>query len=531
MHPMIHTLCGGVVLLCGGVASLAQATRPAAHPSTRPAVVGEDDPRQLLGERFTSAAAGISLRVPEGGQKVRRTGVGADLVVTYTNPDEQWTLKVSRVIYAKPMPLVTGPAPLLPDPQQASESGVLDLTAKALQGNVNCDILRKDRINLGKNDAGLVIARYSRGAQTWLHQLALIQSSPNTKNEPQSDAVYYAIDFETPSGHLASQKPEQADPSEQTAFGIFEAILDSVVLIDQRPIIEDQQNRIFRALSLQVNIPGRVRQAIIPEQYFRVLRNGKDAGWIAQFEEWGIRRDRKGNPTEGLIVARASEELVAETGTRLNKSEEMFCIPDRNKADEQWVTISTAERGGIKQQATEWGQSQKTTRTVLLEGNHIDAKGKLEPNAGIKEEYKLNVSVADQTAVRTTGRELPAYYLPAAEAAMIHRLIDFREQKGYLFLVWVPSEQQLINRFIDVGPLQEVKLDGKTVPAVVIKDRISLEGDPTFHYLSPTGQYLGSFAPATGMLVLPAQLQQLNQLYPNSKITRPSTLDTAGSGN
>jgi hypothetical protein len=526
MHLWIRTLLTGTLLLAASALSQAQTTRPARIADSS----DNDGIRKLLGERFISQAAGISFRAPIGGKQARRTGVGSDLIVTYSNPDEQWTLKCSRIIYPRATHLVPPPpAPLPPNAlPPAPEVGVLDAYSTSLKANIpNLQEIRKDIINLGNADVGLLISRYTRGPQAWLHQAALIQSS---------DQVYYVLDFETPSGHTAADKPDAGDPAEQTAYKLFQAILDSTVLIDQRPIIQDTQDRIFRALSFQVNIPSRIKQIMRPEQYFRVIRNGKDAGWFAQYEEWGVRQDHERNPVEGLIVATITDQTFADE-SKLTVASEMFSLPDRKKGDEMWVTISIRERPGIdlatkkdsivKDHVTEWGQSRKDIRTVLLEGEHENDRKKLVPNATVTEQYKLRVTTAgSQDGGRTITRDLPAYYLPQAQAAMLPRLVSYKEPKGYVFLVWVASEQQLIHRFVDVGSEEDVKFNGKMVRAIIIKDRISLEGDPTFHYFTVDGKYLGNFTPATATTTVGTDLATLKKLYPQAKIQRPFSLDT-----
>ena len=54
-----------------------------------------------------------------------------------------------------------------------------------------------------------------------------------------------------------------------------------------------------------------------------------------------------------------------------------------------------------------------------------------------------------------------------------------------------------------LGAEQMVDLGGKQVRAVPISDRIGLEGQPTIHYMSPEGKYLGSVNKSARITILP----------------------------
>jgi hypothetical protein len=85
----------------------------------------------------------------------------------------------------------------------------------------------------------------------------------------------------------------------------------------------------------------------------------------------------------------------------------------------------------------------------------------------------------------------------------------------------------LVNRYIDVEPERTATFAGKQIRAAVIKDRLGLEGEPTYHYVTATGQYLGSETPARGMAVVATDAKMIGQIWPGARIVRAHVLDSA----
>lgn len=486
-------LPGGIVaaFMTGAVAlgALAADTRPAA-------AARDEDPASLLGEPFSSRAAGISFRPPAGAAPSRRIGYGAD-IVTYTNAEDKWQLRVSRMFLEKPARLLAGDTP------GAAADGIVDQAVRQiLLQNAAAEILRKDIINVGPLDVGLVICRFVQGGRPWLRQQAFVQANAR---------LFYVFDFTTPSGRPSDAAPDAVDPAERLAAVVFRAMLDTVRLLDQRPILADNDERLYRTRTLMVNLPRRIQAAVLPEQCFRVLREGKDIGWLYVCEEVGEHQGKG-----GFFVATLSHG-VPEAGTTVDVACEMFCMLDLKKADEAWVTVTVAEKEGRKQVVTEIGQSAKRVKPVR------DERGDRELR--LTEIYNLSVTQTGKAGTKTVARDLPPFYLPQAIGAMLPRLVPANEAKGYLFAWWVPSEQEIIYRYIDVEPEKAVVFDGRPLRAVVVKDRLGLEGEPTFHYISPEGKYFGSHCPATGITMVACDVQTLTRLWPAANIARPHVLN------
>ena len=129
------------------------------------------------------------------------------------------------------------------------------------------------------------------------------------------------------------------------------------------------------------------------------------------------------------------------------------------------------------------------------------------------------------------NRDLPGWYLPQAMGQLILRLVplhaelDFNGQpkpRRYLFATYVPEVREVMHRYIDVGDEQQVNFAGKTIQAIPITDRLGWHGSITTHYMSPTGDYLGSENKDSHTLMLPSDGESLMAIWKNANLTRPA---------
>ncbi|HEV8292683.1 MAG TPA: hypothetical protein VGP94_12205, partial [Tepidisphaeraceae bacterium] len=283
----------------------------------------EEDVRDRLGERFTSQGRGISFRPPIGGAQIKRTPIGTD-IVRYSAADEKWALNVSMLTFEKPAKLLSVDNPATPEDESKTKPGILQQIVQQLQqNNVSTEVLRQDVVNVGKIDVGMLALRYAQGGQPVLRQQAIVQ---------RNDQLFYVLDFTSPSGHTPADKPDVEDPAERMAVDIFAAVVDSVQLLDQKALLADEEERLYRTRALLVNLPKRIEGAIMPEQYFRVMQGGKDIGWMFVAEELGERQGEN-----GFFVASLSE-ATAEKNLKVQVASEMFCSLNLKKAREAWVT-------------------------------------------------------------------------------------------------------------------------------------------------------------------------------------------------
>ncbi len=500
MHLLKHLL-----LLCAVVGSISSTAGFAAQ--TQPARAdSEDNGSQFLGEYFTSRGAGLAFRPPIGGTQIKPAALGVS-IVQYVNPEEKWALRVSQMVFEKPSPLLGKDDLSTPAVDESKTTGVLMQTAQQLLvQNPGSTLLRQDVVNIGKYDTGMIILRYTQGSQTYLRQAALIQ---------RTNQHYYVLDLTSPSSRTVGDRDDQEDPSEAMAVRIFNAVLDSVRVLDLSLIQADNDARLFSARSLMVNLSTKVKQIVIPEQYFRVVRNGRDIGWSFVAEELGQRLGENG------IYVAVLTEAASEPGGKVRTATEAFS--EYTRRSEAWVSISTLEKAGHREQVSEIGQSDRRTKPRLV-GPDDGGTGE-QPAIVVTQRYMLSVTQTSKLGATKVNRELSPHYLPQAFSHLLPRLVPLKEPKGYLFLVWVSGERELIHRYIDVEKEQQVDLAGQKVQAVVVKDRLGLEGNPTFHYLTLKGQYLGSYMPATGTSLIATDQKTLNGLWPDATIARPRVLE------
>ncbi len=478
-------------------------TISSALPAKAPAAssVDPDNPANRLGPLFSSKAAGVAFRPPAGGTMTRRMGVGTE-IVQYANVEENWVLKVSRLYFDSPTRLIGRDDPATPQVNEAeTRPGLLEQTVHQIKlQNAAAEILRKDKINLGAQDTGVVISRYVQGTQFWLRQQAIVEAS---------DQLYFMFDLTTPSSRAAGDKPEVVEPTEQMAVEIFNSMLDTVKLLDWRDLLEENRLRLADTRLFLLNVPRRVEQKLVPEQFYRVTRDGKDVGWMYVNEMMGDYLN-----SHGIIAASVSQGLPEEA-MRVDIATEAFTAIPRLFGVEAWMTISRIQKSGHETEITEVGQSSRRS-TLGSAGNQPLREAEI---------HRLDVTQVAWSGSKAITRELPWYYLPQAVGTMIPRLVNPKEKARYLFASWVPAEREVILRYIDVEPVQEVTFNGKRMTVTVVRDRIGYEGEPVLHYISIDGEYLGNVNAGTGVAMIAADRATLARIWPKAAIDRPRLLE------
>jgi hypothetical protein len=292
-----------VVLLFAATA-LAQQTKPTAVPGLagRPDVVGEE----LLGGTFQNPTAGIAFRVPHNCQPSPKSG---DEIARFASADKSWEMIVDKSSTSTPLPL-----------SDEKKLGLLEVIAARLkQSNPATNIVRQDTVNLGENEAGIIIARYTVGSKTTLFQEAIIQAN---------DQLYYTIALSTPAAKDA-KAADGNDAGEQVAVETFRQLLDTVKLLDRTGIKNDQNERLYRTRALFTNLTqSKLRSAIIPEQWLRLIHDGKDIGYTYIVEEAAAE-----GPNEGIKVGTRSRSFPEKDA---QVDGETWCFISFDRRHETW---------------------------------------------------------------------------------------------------------------------------------------------------------------------------------------------------
>jgi len=307
----------------------------------------------------------------------------------------------------------------------------------------------------------------------------------------------------------------------------FSAVLDSLQLLDQTTLKEDQDQRLFRTRTLFVNLTRKkLTDALVKQQWLRILRDGKDVGYTYVVEEIGHDLPRKGRAdrqggNEGILIGIRSRRINAGVG-QLDTESWQFCTFDRKY--EAWSTVGyTTDLKGNKANLGELGISRWREKPVA---DQVPQGLGAKPSVSLSEEYRLEITkLGINQSPEPVVRDLPPFYLPKAIDHLLPRVIPTREAKGFVFATWVSDAGQLMLRYVDVGPEQEVALGGKRVQAFPIKDRVGLEGPLTTHYISPEGKFLGSVNEDTHTTILPTDAATLEQLWKNANLTRPGAVE------
>jgi hypothetical protein len=465
----------------------------------------------LLGEKFQSQAAGIALR-PPAEMTATRGPVGSSEIVRFVDPQKKWTVKLNRVLLEidKPLPLSAWK-----DKDGKEQRGMLELTTDQFKTDTpGAEILRQDTVNIADFNVGLMVARASLGVETTLTQRAIIRAS---------DLQYYLLVMTSPAqrGGDVTQ-----DPGVQSAVNAFSQMLDSVQLLDQTAIKEDQDERLFRTRTLLINFTdSKLRGTLQNEQWLRIIQDGKDIGYTYVVEEVGRDLPRKGHVErgsgpEGVLIGIRSR-ILADSGAQTDSESWLFSTFDRKS--ESWSKIAyTLDPRGGKMTTGEVGITRSREKPVADPDQDIGGHRGMSSTL----EYRLEVTkVARNASSEPIVRDLPPFYLPQALGHLLPRLVPLRDEKSYLFAAWVTDAGQLMYRYIDVGSEQEVVLGGKRMRAVPVKDRIGLEGSVTTDYISPDGKFLGSVNEDTKTTILPTDAATLDKLWKNVNLSRPGNVE------
>ncbi|HRK29607.1 MAG TPA: hypothetical protein PLD59_00910 [Tepidisphaeraceae bacterium] len=475
--------------------------------------------RYELGDTFTSEAAGISFRGPGNCIELKRSN--SEQLVQFVNEEMKWSMSVGRVLLSKPMRLIASDGP-----QGRRIPGLLESTIEQIKVDApGAEILREDFVNIGDAEVGMIVVRSTVGMDTRLTQRALVRGS---------DLVYYNFTFISPAPR---QGPLENDLETQKVVDLFGRVIDTVRVMDQSRLKEEQNERLYRTRAVLLNFSeARLRDALAPEQWWRLIRDGKDIGYSYVVEEVANDLPRRGVPldavrgTEGVRIGVRSR-TYPESGAQVDSESWLYASFDRR--NEVWSSTGLIEqKDGTRESFGEFGTADREVRRVidprlapgeLLPDGTADAN---QPPVRPTEVYMLTVTRNSKTMRgQTLERQLPPFYLPQALNHLLPRILPYHEPKTYLFATWIGDQGEVVKRYIDVGAEQYFTLDGRRQRAIPIADRIGVEGAVTTHYVSPEGRYLGSQNEASKILILTTDKPTLEKIWKDANLTRPAEIE------
>lgn len=536
----------GITTAGASAADLSDAAQPQAPSTVENFSSG---PKDLLGAPFENQSAGISFRLPAGCQRIASSGAGDDLG-QFGDEKRKWMLKVNRVLRSEPTHLVGAT-----DNFGKPVPGLMDQTIQRLKRDLpGCKILRQDLTNIRdgnatqKENVAMIAVRYTGSGAHFLTQQAIIQSD---------DRLFYLLALTTPGSDSNDQNAPE-DPGERFAVETFRQMLDSVRLLDTQAIAQDQLDRLVRTRAVMRSwSTARLHAALMPEQWLRVIRDGRDVGYsyITEQTASGVPRPLKPEelkagksdrdlvqPGQGVLVGIRARALTTppEAGgnekkrgpVQVDSAAWLWVSPDRRLED--WSRITVVDDGSVdkegkplKGHSEEFGNSERQlTRSLdreALPGTVNDPK---QPAIKVAEQATLAVTtVSGSGAAEPVTSQPPPWYIPQALGHLLPRLLPLDQPKSYLFATYVPDTRAVMHRYVEVGHEQRVTFAGHAVRAVPITDRIGWHGSITTHYMSPGGKYLGSENKDSGLLILPTDAQTLLSIWKNANLTRPGAVE------
>jgi hypothetical protein len=510
----------------------APATLPVAVPKPVGLLAGRPDAEpqtELLGQRYENKAAGISFRPPIGSQPT--TKPSDDQVAEYHDDARGWLLRVSKPTFPTPVPLTE-------DKKDGKErAGLLETTVQKLKlATPGAQVLRQDVINVDATYVGIIAMRFSVGTQRYLRQQAIVQAN---------EQLYYIVTLTTGAGKLPAEGAAvdslPPDPAEKLAVESFMALVDSIKLLDRAAIKEDQNQRLFRTRSLFLYWTAAKFDAIkIEKQYLRYVLDGKEVGY-SYIEEMDNNPKLTGVDGPGAVVYERSHRVGKDEQDRtifVDTGSFKFMSFDRTR--EAWtriIVLQTQTAAGLEETHTaEFADSKQEQKMMLSpEGGVLPKEEKPDTRAPLMRPVTsrvLNVRVSGKgDNAEPIHMDLPPFYLPAAGQHFLPRLVverAFRGPRTYLFASYIPETQDVRMRYVDVSEEKEVMFAGQRVRAIVVSERLGLEGNPTLHYVTAAGQYLGSENKANKLLILPSDEASILKLWPDAKLTRPDKMRHEG---
>lgn len=463
-----------------------------------------------LGDWFESKAAGISLRVPAGTAEIRRAGV-PDLIAEFVNDKQNTVVRVSKLEFRVARQLADAK-----DIDGSKKPGIIsDVVSAFLRENPVAETLRNEISQIRGKEVGLVAFRFSLGTSRRMLQQAVIR---------YNDTYFYEVTMTSPAAK--QQVPGEIDPHEKQAADVFSEIVDSVQLIDRTEIAKDQEARLLRTRDLleDIKAPRMANKALIPEQWLRLTRDGKDIGYTYIVEE-----RTKEDGRDGILISVRSRSVVGPEN-QVDVASRMF-ISDLWK-HESWTHVVTTQADKKTDTNGELGMSDFQEKYRLDTAKEFGAKPADDDpkQPAVKKVQKHTLEVRMQIG-KATGKpvtwDLPEWYLPQAVRHLLPRMLPLNKPQTYMFVTYVSETHQLMSRYVDVGEAKEISFNGQKVLAVAIQDRIGLEGVPTTYYVTPDGKSLGSETQyrsgnTTSVIrVLPTDEATIRKMWENARLNKP----------
>ena len=411
-----------------GVLSIGITILAAAWPgqATQPAV--------SLGPTCVDGEMGFSIRPPVDAQLVRHgpdePGQRPTLFKLISFPVSQrgWSLTV-QVMRTTPG-----------EPMADSAERIVERTVKHL----GLTLLDRRPQQVDGREAVRLSAR-GPFAGSEIHLFSVVVTATETKR--------FVVEFSGPA----------ADVVELSAT--FEAILDSFrVLITSRDEIALRQASQAGMALLPSIVARGMADRLIPTSYYRLLSNGKDVGYMVVSE-----RSRSLRGTAGVQIIERGW-LFEPTGEIKRVENDLFAGNDLKQ--ERWV--NRVHQIGVATQQRSRGYA-------------------LTQVEGVRQHDTLIVSHSAGPAPMLSGNkafELSGDYLPQVLIRLLPRLLVGGKTEPVAFTCYDTQGGALLIRRYDPIGWDVIELDGKSVSAYRVEDRLGLTAQPAVMWVDRQGRLL-----------------------------------------
>lgn len=533
-----------MAILCVTAVLFVAARADTAQPSSTP--IHKHD---LLAAPFVSRVYGIQFSPPLNCTQVDKTS--PDTIVEFDRDELNWQLRAWRVRLERALPLT-----IHKDQFGRDQDGVVEVTlANIKQQTPGVEILRNEVINVGRVRVGMIAVRYETATHERRFTQQAIIEAPDADHQ-----LYYFLDLTGP-GKPISEPEDIVNPAEKTAFDTFSEVVDSAVLLDRSNIIEDQRQRLYHTMALFVSWSaddGRmVQNALVPERWQRIIKDGQDVGYQYIVEEF---EPRPKSPGSSLVRIGVRSHMAPTPVEQWDTETWMVSSIDLKHEDWHTSVRCTNSKGELLDSFSQVAASDEQTKAVALATNTDAPDGALMPaqdsnamhqgplgqgNVDIVTVRTLQATTTHQKATLSPFKlDVPAFYVPQAFGFLLPDLLPLKP-KGYMFATFVPSNPQnggvssggnVMSRYMDVLQLQHVKFHQQEFDAFPITDKITLEGATTTYYVSPEGKFLGSTSAfvegdkTTTVEVVPTDKQTLEHIWISPNLSRPGEQPVQNSG-
>lgn len=494
-------------------------------PNTVASATTRETKDDLLGNQFKSVSSGIAFKPPAASRQVQPKEEN-QIVEFDSDLRPGWTLIAKKMPFTHDMVLTTSnghpgvpiivtdppkPPHTTPTTRVVVESGVLEqylVQLKRSYGELN--VLRSDTIYAGQTgtlNIGMLAVQYTYEGQRELKQIALVQRDPQQ---------FFVLELTTPGSDNADS------PLLRDAAATFSQMMDSIVLVDQSPLRDEQDARIMHTEALFGGWTEKnINDILIAQRYLRIIRDGKDVGYVYATE--------KPFKESGLPAVRIAMRMHRNDGSAGPTDSQTIMVStiDYHHSHEQWSTLLTVPnlKNSAPDEYSEIGASDFTT--------NIPVAVPAEQGGGFKMTQKYGLTVTG--SLPDTGPEhrdidLPQFYLPQALQYLLPRIIQHNAGAlgKYMFYSWVPSTHEVMALYCDVLPADRVRFNGQTVTAFQIKTHFTLDGPPTTDFLDLTGNYLGAQSDrvdenkkTTQEIVVPCDADTLTKIWGHPNLSTP----------